>query len=156
MIEAENRYAATLTLRPIRRDEADLLIDTSYETMSEVEKELMISESLAKDHDGRYFEFLVVEVAGECVGFMSLYAHSETMISCGPEIKRHSRKKGYGYHGERAALAYAKGIGYTEAIAQVRVENTASRALHEKLGFVLQGIHVNRKGREVCEYRKEL
>lgn len=145
-----------LTLRPIQHGEAALLSDTEYESMDEAEKEQMISESQAHNHGGRYFEFLVVEAAGECVGFMNLYAHSETVISCGPEIKRHSRKKGYGCRGEQAALAYAKSIGYTEAVAQVRVENTASRALHEKLGFSLQRIYVNKKGREMCEYKKEL
>ncbi len=155
--EAEKRREnAMLTVRPIRQGESDLLSDTSYETMSEAEKEQMILESLAQNYEGRYFELLVVEDSGNCVGFMSLYAHSETMISCGPEIKRRSRKKGYGYRGEQAALAYAKSIGYTEATAQVRVDNTASRALHEKLGFILQRIYVNQKGREVCEYKREL
>lgn len=155
--EAEKRRDnAMLTVRPIQQGEADLLRDTSYETMSEAEKEQMLSEAFSKNHEGRYFELLVVEDSGNCVGFMSLYAHSDTVISCGPEIKRHSRQKGYGYRGEQLALAYAKSIGYTEAIAQVRVENLASRALHEKLGFTLDKIYVSIKGREVCEYKREL
>ncbi len=149
-------HIAKITVRPIQQGEIDLLSDTSYETMSEAEKEQMLSESLDRNYKGRYFELLVVEDSGNCVGFMSLYAHSETMISCGPEIKRHSRQKGYGYRGEQLALAYAKSMGYTEAIAQVRVDNTASRALHEKLGFTLEKIYVNQKGREVCEYKREL
>ena len=153
---AEAEVSQQISIRPIQSGEQDLFDDTEYETMSAAEKDQMIAESLAKNHNGRYFEFFVVESGGNCVGFMSLYAHSETMISCGPEIKRHSRKKGYGYLGERLILDYAKSIGYTEAIAQVRVENTASRALHEKLGFTLQKTYVNQKGREVCEYRKEL
>lgn len=153
---AEAVISQQISIRPIQADEQALLDDTEYETMTADEKDQMIAESLSKSHNGRYFEFFVVEAGGNCVGFMNLYAHSDTMISCGPEIKWHSRKMGYGYCGEQKALAYAKSIGYTEATAQVRVSNVASRALHEKLGFALQKIYVNQKGHEVFEYRKEL
>lgn len=145
-----------ISVRPIQRHEKALLEDTSYSTMSNEEKNDMISESLQKKHNGRYFEFLVVEDAGNCVGFMSLYAHSQSTISCGPEIKVQYRCKGYAYHGEQKAFEYAKKLGYTAAVAQVRMTNQASRALHEKLGFELERVYINKKGNEVCEYRKEI
>ena len=43
----------------------------------------------------------------------------------------------YAFEAETRMLEFAKSIGYTVAVAGVREENIANRALHEKLGFEL-------------------
>ena len=56
----------------------------------------------------------------------------------------------------KTALEYAKEKGYTAAVGDVRDDNTASIALHEKLGFEMDRKYVNKQGRTVRVYIKAL
>lgn len=143
-------------LRPIHCDDRSLLQDTAYEAMSSEAMEIMLSESLAKSHDGRYFELLAVMDGNICVGVVSLYETAPGEISCGPEIKPQYRQRGYGYVAVNQALARADLLGYTKAIAQIRQDNTASIALHKKLGFAQCRSYTNKKGHPVLEFQRPL
>lgn len=116
----------------------------------------MLVESLAKRHEGKYFELFAVMNDKVCVGFVSLYETAPGVISCGPEIKPQHRQQGYGYSAVRIALERANLMGYTKAIAQIRQDNTASIALHQKLGFAQCRSFLNRHGHAVFEFQKPL
>lgn len=126
-----------ITLRPINKNDINLLDLVSFATMSYEDRLKMIEESLESLHDGNYFELLLAFDGDSFIGYMNLYAHSEHIISCGPEIATEHRRKGYAYEAEKLALAYAKEKGFTVAVAYIREDNTASIKLHEKLGFEL-------------------
>lgn len=143
-----------IVIRPIESGDIPLLRDTSYDSLDPVSLTEMIKESGNRRHSGRYFELLVVESDGVCVGFLNLYGLSETEISIGPEIRRQFRRQGFAGAAEPLALEYAKHLGFTRAVAQVREENAASRALHEKLGFALERMETNAKGKRVCRYSR--
>lgn len=145
-----------LRLVPVSADNMPDFEDTSYAAMSDENKRGMICESCEKSHDGAYFEILSAMDDGQIVGFMNLYAHSAQTISIGPEIKSRFRKMGYGYLAVTLALQYAHQMGYTVAVAQVREDNAASIALHEKLGFRLEERRLNKHGKPVRIYRKAL
>ena len=145
-----------ISLRAITHDDACSLKDTDYGRMTDQDTFEMINESLNKLHNGRYFEFFVVEDDGRIVGFMNLYAHSKHIISCGPEIKPDFRRKGYAFEAESRILDFAKNNGYTVAVAGVREENVASRALHEKLGFELDRVYTNKNNAKICLYIRAL
>lgn len=145
-----------ISLHPVNHKDGNLFADSSYETMpSELMRE-MIDASLAKMHDGSFFELFAVMDDALCVGFVSLYGLSDTEISCGPEIKPQYRKQGFAYHAVTLAMKYAKQIGYIKASAQVRRDNTASVALHHKLGFHVCGEGINKKGNPVFWFEKGL
>ena len=145
-----------LTVKPIEKEDAAALEDTSYQAMSPESRLQMIGDSNQKTHNGNYFEFFKVLVDDTVVGFMNLYAHSAHIISCGPEIKPAYQRLGYAYAAEKLVLSMAKEKGYTIAVGAVREENTASRALHEKLGFEVDRIYTNSHGRKMCLYIKAL
>ncbi len=145
-----------IILCPINRDNKNLFQDTSYAEMPAEAMEKMLAESLAKNHMGKYFELFAVMDDDICVGFVSLYETAPGQISCGPEIKPQYRQQGYGYLAVRAALEQATQMGYTMAIAQIRQDNTASIALHQKLGFTLCRSYTNKKGHCVFAFQKAL
>lgn len=145
-----------ITLRPITQADVSLFKDTSYESMDEASAVCMIEESQNKAHNGQYFELFTVEDDGQCVGFVSLFALSKTEISCGPEIKPLYRRLGYAFAALEKALEYAKSIGFSRAVAQVRKDNTASIALHNKLNFICTKEYTNKKGNLVCWFEKAL
>lgn len=143
-------------LHTVDTDDAALFQDTSYAAMSPGAMEGMIEESLAQSHGGRYFEMLAVMDDKVCVGFVSLYEREDGAVSCGPEIKPQYRRQGYGYVAVWSALERAKRMGYSKAVAQVRRDNDASIALHQKLGFAQCRSYVNKKGHPVLEFEKDL
>lgn len=143
-------------LRPVGYDDGELFKQSSYSTMPLSAIRQMIAESISKDHNGNYFELFAIMNGGNCVGFISLYGLSDTKISCGPEIKPQYRKQGFAYTAVKCGLKYARELGYTQAAAQVRQDNQASIALHKKLGFILCGESVNKKGHCVFEFEKSL
>ena len=145
-----------ISLRPVRNNDKSILNDTSYAEMTAETMEKMLTESLAKNHDSKYFELFAVMDDTVCVGFVSLYETSPGVISCGPEIKPQYRQQGYGYSAVRIALERANLMDYTKAIAQIRQDNTASIALHQKLGFAQCRSFLNRHGHPVFEFQKTL
>lgn len=145
-----------ICLVPISFENIPDFEDTSYAAMSAEDKRRMVQESCDKRHNGAYFEILSVSDDGQVVGFMNLFAHSEHTISIGPEIKERFRGQGYGCRGEMLALQYAKQSGYLSAVANVREDNAASIALHEKLGFSLEDRCTGKHGCFVRIYRKTL
>lgn len=143
-------------LHPVGYDDVDLFKDSSYSTMPHNNMHQMISESIAKIHNGNYFGLFAVMDDMRCVGFVSMYGHSDTEISCGPEIKPQYREQGFAYYAVKQALEYAKRIGFIKAVAQVRKDNFASVALHKKLGFDVCKEYTNKKGNPVFWFEKSL
>ena len=145
-----------ISLRPVRNNDKSILKDTSYAEMTAEATEKMLADALAKSHAGKYFELFAVMDDKACVGFVSLYETAPGEISCGPEIKPQHRRRGYGYLAVRIALERANLMGYTKAIAQIRQDNTASIALHQKLGFAQCRSFLNRHDHSVFEFQKPL
>ena len=141
-----------IKLQAIKYQDRELLRDTSLEAMANDEWEKMISESTARSHNRQYFEMFIVTEGDTVVGYVSLYAHSPHIISCGPEIKPQYRRQGYAYQAESLALKMSKSLGYTVAVAYVRESNSASIRLHEKLGFEQDSAFVNDKNNEMRLY----
>ena len=128
----------------------------SYERMSFAQKKEMISESINKIHNNLYFEMLAVYYDNLVIGFMNLYAHAKHIISCGPTIKSEFQGKGLGFRAETLALNHAKEKGFTIAVGYVDESNTASCALHEKLGFELDRKYTNVQNKTMRIYIKSL
>ncbi len=110
-----------------------------------------------KTHEGKYFEMFAVIKDEKIVGTISLYQHSASVISCGPEIFECYRKQGIAVEAMILAMDIAKNKGYKLVSQQIRVDNTASIALHNKLGFETDKyIYKNKKGNDVQIFIKLL
>ena len=145
-----------ITLHPVSFNNTEDFSGTSYDAMSRDEKVQMIDESAREAHGGAYFQMLAVYEDENVVGFTNLFALSSHIISIGPEIKEHLRGKGYGYLALMQTLEYAQNRGYSIAVAQVREDNAASIALHEKCGFEIGTHCLSRHGKPIRIYIKRL
>ena len=145
-----------VSIRNFHEQDARQLQQLKYQHKSIEEIKEIINLWNEKVYNGSYYEMFAVCDQDEIVGSVSLYQHSDYIISAGPEIYIPYRKKGYGYEALMLAYDYAKDLGYKIASAQIRTDNVASMRLHEKLGFQRDCEMINRKGKSVYIYSKQL
>lgn len=144
-------------LRNFTADDAEefWLKQSSGMTLYEIRE--MFAEWNKKEYSGKYFEMFAVIGDGEIVGTISLYEHSRSVVSFGPEIFEPYRRQGIGREAMILAMETAKTKGYRIVSQQIRADNTASLSLHIRLGFETDGyVYRNRKGNEVLIYLKLL
>ncbi|MBE5947715.1 MAG: GNAT family N-acetyltransferase [Lachnospiraceae bacterium] len=146
-----------MQLRNFTEKDLPTLQSYRYKNHSYTELQLMLSDWSKKEIDNRYFEMFAIVHNEEIVGMISLYEHSEHIISCGPEIFEEYRGQGFGFQAMKLALDIAKNKGYEVASAQIKKDNVASIALHKKLGFESDFYpYTNKKGNEVFVFIKAL
>ena len=124
-----------IALRPFSHDDAAVIRENMMPDAPAEEVSALIEDWGTKRFAGKYFEMLALTVDGTVVGSVSLYEHTEKVASVGAEIFPGERGKGYATHGLRLLLEKARNLGYRLLMDQVRADNRASIALHEKLGF---------------------
>lgn len=142
-------------LRPISVDNSELLSE-KY-NMSVEDTDSLIARSEAELYEDRYFKMFAVSDGEVCVGIISLYEHSASVISIGPDIFEEYRRRGFATEAVKAAMDIAREKGYKIVFQQIRTDNIASIRLHKKLGFETDNnTFKNRNGNEVCIYLKSL
>lgn len=146
-----------VSLRNFSIEDSTILHRQNRFQMSSEAIESMIAQWNTKSYHNRYFEMFAVMNEGEIVGEISLYEHSESVISIGPTIFAEYRQQGYAGQAMEAAIAIAKAKGYKIVSQQIRADNIPSRRLHAKLGFETDDyVYKNQKGKEVLLYLKAL
>lgn len=149
--------ADVISLRNVIAEDASTLCRDAFPALTQEQVLAMIAAWNTKQFQGRYFEMFAVLAEGEIVGTISLYQHTEDVISIGPEIFAPYRRHGYGTAAMQCACEIAKKKGYRLVSQQVRVNNTASIAMHASLGFETDGeITTNAKGNQIVIYQKNL
>lgn len=146
-----------VTLRDFAK--ADIPALQNYLLPGKTERELMkqLGAWRQKEYRGRYYEALAVVGGGETVGMVSLYQHTDFAVSCGIEIFPPFRRRGFAFEAMTQALQRAERGGYRLALDQVRTDNDASIALHQKLGFQADcGEYWNKNGNSVFLFLKLL
>lgn len=133
-----------------------LVLQQQYSGVSNQEISQMLNDWSTKTYNGKYFEMFAITSDDTIVGNVSLFQHTPHIISCGPEIYRDYRRKGYAFEAMSIALDYAAKNGYKIAVAQIRNNNTASIALHAKLQFEFDHEYINNKGNSVLFYIKAI
>ena len=146
-----------ITLRNFTDNDAIEFQQKRSVNMSLNEIKTLMEKWKEKEVDGKYFEMFAVMKDKKIVGMISLYQHSENVISCGPEIFECYRKQGIAGEAMILAMEIAKNKGYKLVSQQIRVNNTASISLHKKLGFETdEYIYKNQKGNDVQIFIKLL
>ena len=145
-----------ISLRHFDKRDIPVLKEHYFKDKTTDEIDIIVNDMQKLEHDGKYFEMFAVCNNDIPVGSISLYQHSGYIISIGPIIYHKFRCKGYAYEGMKLAINLAKDKGYKIVSAQIKKDNTASINLHQKLGYLLDGEYINRKGNEVYIYLKLL
>lgn len=144
-----------IILHKISREDTEVF--SRQTKMSASDLEAMITDSDSGRSHGRYFEAYTVTEGGRIVGWISLYEHSASVVSLGPEIFGEYRRHGYATKAMQTALGLARMKGYRIVCQQVRTDNSASIGLHTKLGFETdQLIFKNRNQNDVFLYLKPI
>jgi len=146
-----------ITLRNFTDNDALEMQQKSCVNMSLNEVKALLAKWQEKEVEGKYFETFAVIKDKEIVGIISLYQHSENVISCGPETFECYRKQGIAGEAMIHAMEIAKSKGYKLVLQQIRVNNTASISLHKKLGFETdEYVYKNKHGNDVQIFIKLL
>lgn len=162
VVESVRRYrpemialrAQEVTIAPLT--EAELPVIAYYQHTTAEALSPMLAASVAKCHEGRYYEQFAVYADGCFVGTVSLFEHADGTVCDGVDIFTPFRRCGFAAKALSLLMNVAREHGYTVQTAQIRTSNVASIALHGKLGFVPGASWINRKGNEVRTWRKEL
>ena len=146
-----------ITLRNFLDGDAPIFQEKHSQYLSVEEIRELFQKWNIKEYEGKYFEMFAIVKDEEIVGRISLYQHSENVISCGPEIFEGYCRLGFAKEAMMLAMDIAKSKGYKVVMQQIRADNVASVALHKSLGFETDGyVYRNKKGNEVLIYIKVL
>lgn len=148
------RHDPVFSITPLT--DADLPILAYYQRREAAELSPMLAESALREHDGRYYEVFTIRNDGCVVGFCSLYAHEDGTVSDGIEIFPTFRRCGFAAKALESLGSVVGEKGYQVLRAQVRRDNAASLALHQRTGFRITREYVNRKGNEVYDMQLQL
>lgn len=121
------------------------------------EANLMIEKWNSGLFNETYFEMLAIHNIDidTVVGTISLYEHSKSIISIGPEIFQEYRQRGFAKAAMTEAMKIAEQKKYKIVLQQIRTDNKASIRLHESLGFERDiCVYKNRKGNDVYIFLK--
>lgn len=144
-------------LRSFNNADANVLQQFKHTNMSIKEIQDMICDWNTLEFEGKYFEMLAVENNGEIVGTISLYQHSDSVISIGPEIFPVFQRQGFGKAAMNLSLDVVKSRGYKIVVQQVQRNNIPSITMHKSLAFETDDYcYTNRKGKEVLIFLKPL
>ena len=115
----------------------------------------LINEWNTQIFNGKHFEMFAIISNETVVGMISMYEHSKSVISIGPEIFKEYRRKGFAKAAMEKAIAIAQSQHYAIVLQQVRINNEASIKLHESLNFEKDNaIYKNKKGNDIYLYLK--
>ena len=142
-----------MELRPISKEYTEILSDKYNMSLEDINK--LITQSDSELFENKFFKMYVIMIAELIVGTISIYEHSANVVSIGPDIFEEYRQCGYTTEAMKAIMDIAKAKGYKVVFQQIRTNNTASIALHTKLGFETDNcIFKNKNDNEVSIYLK--
>ena len=146
-----------IVLRNFLARDIPILQKYRYPDLTGQEIHEMMEQWNQKEYEGKYFEMFAIMDGETCVGSLSLYQHTQSVVSFGPEIFTEYRRRGYASAAIREAFQIAKHRGYGVVLDRVRTNNTASIALHKRLGFETDAYeYKNKKGNSVYLFLKLL
>ncbi len=144
-------------LRRFHPEDAEPVQRLMYPDMTVNEAERLIAEWEKPEFEGRYFEMLAVICGERIAGSASVTGRGKATASLGIELFEDERGKGIASKAMPLLMRLAAEKGYSVILDQVRKDNAASIALHERLGFESDGyVYVNKRGREVLIFVKPI
>lgn len=147
----------SIKIRHLTHQDASPLREHYAPDMSTDDILKMIDDWNTSIYKGKRFEMLTVLDGDAVVGLISLYEHSKSVASLGPETFSGMRNRGYAAEAMRQMEKYAGEKGYRVLLQQIKTDNLPSLRLHQKLGYETDGyVYRNRRDEEVVLYLKAL
>ena len=146
-----------VTIRKFTQEDAEAVKQGLYPDMQLSGISDLIDQWNTCDYCGHVFEMFAIVSDERIVGYVSLYEHSRSIASAGPEVFPEERCKGAAAEAVSLLMQYASKKQYRILLDQVRKDNAASIRLHEKLGFESDGyVYRNQREQEIVLYLKLL
>lgn len=144
-----------LTLRKFEAMDTELVSSRLNLNLDEAKN--LINEWNTQIFNGNYFEMFAIINNDAIVGMISMYEHSKSVISIGPEIFEEYRRKGFAKAAMEKVISIAQRKQYAIVLQQVRINNDASIKLHESLNFEKDNaIYKNKNGNDIYLYLKSI
>ena len=144
-----------VTLRKLTNNDVQMLSERFH--MSTDQAKQLVAQSDAEVFHDRFFQMFIISVDGLNVGALSIFEHSPSIVSIGPEVFEEYRQHGYATAAMKIAMNLARSKGYSFVSQQIRTNNAASIKLHLNLGFESdRQVHKSRNQNEVFIYVKAL
>ncbi|AZS21884.1 MULTISPECIES: arsinothricin resistance N-acetyltransferase ArsN1 family A [unclassified Caulobacter] len=142
--------AAALTVRPAAVDDATAMAEIYNEGIADrvatFETTPRTPEDVLAWFDGKHPAVVVVDAAGQVVGYAVTFAYADRCCYAGVAefsvyVRRSHRGQGVGVVAMKALIAAAEDAGFWKLLSRVFVENRASLALLRSVGFREVGVH---------------
>lgn len=142
--------AAALTVRPAAVDDATAMAEIYNEGIADrvatFETTPRTPEDVLAWFDGKHPAVVVVDAAGQVVGYAVTFAYADRCCYAGVAefsvyVRRSHRGQGVGVVAMKALIAAAEDAGFWKLLSRVFVENQASLALLRSVGFREVGVH---------------
>ncbi len=142
--------AAALTVRPAAVDDATAMAEIYNEGIADrvatFETTPRTPEDVVAWFDGKHPAVVVVDAAGQVVGYAVTFAYADRCCYAGVAefsvyVRRSHRGQGVGVVAMKALIAAAEDAGFWKLLSRVFVENQASLALLRSVGFREVGVH---------------
>ena len=141
----------------IKTEDIEQLDNSQYKKLSTEKRVELVKNSQNEEFIGNYFKFYPIKNEFyEVVGYLNVYGHKDNSVSVAPEIIEKYKNKGIAYTVLSKIYYELKEKGVSKIIADIDCQNIPSVKLHEKLGFQLVRSYVNKNGREMNYYEKNL
>ena len=142
-----------LTLRKFEAMDTEL-VASRFNLNPDGAKDL-INEWNMQTFNGKHFEMFAIINNDTVVGMISMYEHSKSVISIGPEIFEEYRRQGFAKSAMEKVISIAQRKQYAIVLQHVRINNEASIKLHESLNFEKDNsIYKNKRGNDIYLYLK--
>lgn len=145
------------SLVEIKIDDIKQLDNSQYRNLSEDKRVELVENSQNEELRGNYFKFyLIKDELNEVIGFLNVFGHKDNSVSVAPEIIEKYKNKGIAYKVLAKVYNELREKGVNKLIADINSQNVPSIKLHEKLGFRLVRTYLNKNGKEMNYYEKNL
>lgn len=144
-------------LRKFTKQDLDFLLSVNY-FKSQTKKFVMpvLNEWIKGESEGHLRFARCIMLDNKPIGVISLGEKEKGVVGFGISILEEYRKNGYGTIAFNLAKEELRDLGIKKIKSSCAYSNIASKALHKKLGFILNKTEINQAGNKMNRYELDL
>lgn len=144
-------------LRKFTKQDLDFLLSVNYFKSPTKEFVMPVLNDWIKGENEDHLRFArCIMLDNKPIGVISLGEKEKGVVGFGISILEEYRKNGYGTIAFNLAKEELRDLGIKKIKSSCAYSNIASKALHKKLGFILNKTEINQAGNKMNRYELDL
>ena len=144
-------------LRKFNEKDLDFLLSVNYFKSPTKEFVMPVLNDWIKGENEDHLRFArCIMLDNKPIGVISLGEKEKGVVGFGISILEEYRKNGYGTIAFNLAKEELRDLGIKKIKSSCAYSNIASKALHKKLGFILNKTEINQAGNKMNRYELDL